>query len=308
MNEAARAGRREDMPDLKRESTRKSNQPRDVLRKRNFVTKHSLGQHFLFDDALLARLVEQAGVTPEDDVLEIGPGSGTLTRQLAARARRVLAIEIDRELLPVLAETLAGHSHVTVMQGDILRADIATLTAAHFPGRFKVVANLPYYLTTELLTRLLLARLPMDTLAVMVQAEVGEKMTASPGMPGYGPLAVFCRYFAEARKALFVPAGCFVPPPKVDSVFMRLDMRPEPPVRCQDEQTLFRVIRCAFAMRRKTLVNNLQSMFSFDKADALACVRAAGLLDTTRGEALDLEAFARVADACASLRNIDSAK
>ncbi len=277
-------------------------QPRDALRKRDFVTKHSLGQHFLFDEALLAKLVELAGVGPEDDVLEIGPGSGTLTRQLAQQARKVLAVEIDRALLPVLAETLAKCPNVSVVQGDILRADVAKLAAEHFNGRFKVVANLPYYLTTELLMRLLTSRLPMDTLAVMVQAEVGEKMLAKPGADGYGPLAVFCRYFAEARKAHFVPAGFFVPPPKVDSVFMRLDMRAEPPVQCADEKALFGVIRSAFAMRRKTLVNNLQAAFALDKATALCCVRAAGLPDTVRGETLGLPEFARVAEAVIETR------
>lgn len=271
--------------------------PREVLRKRGFRTKHSLGQHFLFDEDLLARLVELAGVTEEDDVLEIGPGSGALTRQLAARARRVLALEIDQELLPVLAETLAGYPNATVMLGDILRTDVAGLAAAHFPGRFKIVANLPYYLTTELLTHLLTAKLPMDTFAVMVQAEVGEKMTAGPGDPGYGRLALLCRYFASARKALHVPAGSFSPPPKVDSVFMRLDMRVEPPVRCENEALLLRVIRCAFVMRRKTLANNLRAAFALDQAGALACVRAAGLPADIRGERMDLIAFAALTDA-----------
>jgi 16S rRNA (adenine1518-N6/adenine1519-N6)-dimethyltransferase len=267
--------------------------PRQALRKQGFQTKHSLGQHFLFDEDLLARLVELAGITREDDVLEIGPGGGTLTRQLAARARGVLAVEIDRELLPVLAETLADCLNVTVVHGDILRADVAALTA----GRFKVVANLPYYLTTELLMRLLTAKLPMDTLAVMVQAEVGDKMIAGPGTPEYGPLAVFCNYFAQVRKALHVPAGRFSPPPKVDSVFMRLDMRSGPPVPCEDEGLLLRVIRCAFAMRRKTLVNNLPAGFSVDKAAALTCVRAAGLPADIRGERMSLADFAAVANA-----------
>ena len=270
--------------------------PRKALREQGFQTKRSLGQHFLFDEDLLAQLVELAGVAPEDDVLEIGPGSGTLTRQLAVRARRVLAVEIDQQLLPVLAETLADCPNTTVVHGDILRADVAGLTAGHFAGRFKVVANLPYYLTTELLMRLLTAKLPMDTLAVMVQAEVGEKMVAGPGTPEYGPLAVFCTYFAQVRKTLHVPAGRFSPPPKVDSVFMRMDMRSAPPVRCEDEELLLRVIRCAFAMRRKTLVNNLPAGFAVDKATALACVRAAGLPADVRGERMGLADFAAVAD------------
>ena len=274
-----------------------SESPREVLRRRGFATKHSLGQHFLFDEELLAQLVELAGITPQDDVLEIGPGGGTLTRQLAARARRVLAIEIDQNLLPVLSETLAGCPNVTVVHGDILHTDVAAL----FAGRFKAVANLPYYLSTELLNRLLAAKLPMDTLAVMVQAEVGDKMTAVPGTPEYGPLAVLCHYFAEVRKALHVPAGRFVPPPKVDSMFMRMDMRSEPPVHCEDEWLLLRLIRCAFAMRRKTLVNNLPAGFAVDKAAALACVRAAGLPGDIRGERMRLADFAAVADVLAQI-------
>jgi len=266
--------------------------PRDVLRKRGFATKHSLGQHFLFDEGLLARLVDLAGITPQDDVLEIGPGSGTLTRQLAVRARRVLAMEIDQQLLPVLSETLADCPNVTVKHGDILRSDVAAL----FDGRFKVVANLPYYLTTELLTRLLTARLPMDALAVMVQAEVGNKMIAEPGATDYGPLTVLCQYFAETCKAFHVPAGRFVPPPKVDSVFMRLDMRHQPPVQCEDEGLLLRVVRCAFAMRRKTLLNNLRATFALDKTKALACLNAAGLPTDIRGERMGLADFSAIAN------------
>ncbi|MCL2811296.1 MAG: 16S rRNA (adenine(1518)-N(6)/adenine(1519)-N(6))-dimethyltransferase RsmA [Clostridia bacterium] len=267
--------------------------PREVLRKHSFATKHSLGQHFLFDEDLLAHLVELAGITAEDDVLEIGPGSGTLTRQLAAHARRVLAVEIDRDLLSILAETLADCPNVTVIHSDILHTDVAPL----FAGRFKALANLPYYLTTELLTRLLTAKLPMDTLAVMVQAEVGDKMIAEPGAPEYGPLAVLCRYFADTRKALRVPAGRFSPPPKVDSVFMRLDIRAQPPVVCEDEALLLRVIRCAFAMRRKTLLNNLRAGFGLDKAGALDCVGAAGLSTDIRGERMCLADFAAIATA-----------
>jgi len=277
--------------------------PREALRKRGFQTKRSLGQHFLFDEELLARLVELAGVTPADDVLEIGPGGGTLTRQLAARARRVLAVEVDSELLPVLAETLADCPNAAVVHGDILRADVAALAAGHFCGRYKVVANLPYYLTTELLTRLLTAKLPVDTLAVMVQAEVGEKLAAGPGTPAYGPLAALCGYFAEVRRALRVPAGCFSPPPKVDSVFVRMDMRGEPPVRCENEELLLRLIRCAFAMRRKTLVNNLPAGFAASKAAALACVRAAGLPADVRGERMGLADFAAVADALCKIED-----
>ncbi|MDR3050883.1 MAG: 16S rRNA (adenine(1518)-N(6)/adenine(1519)-N(6))-dimethyltransferase RsmA [Oscillospiraceae bacterium] len=273
--------------------------PRQALRAHGFIKKHSLGQHFLSDPALLARLVDAAGVTPQDDVLEIGPGSGALTLALAARARRVVAVEIDRALMPVLQQTLAPWANTQVVWGDIRRVDLEALMAGYFGGRCKVVANLPYYITTEVLQRLLLYRLPVDTLAVMVQREVGQKMLAEPGGDGYGPLAVYCRYFALTRQALAVPAACFSPPPKVDSVFMRLDMLQAPPLPCADEALFLRVVRAAFAMRRKTLANNLRAAFALDKVQATLCAQAAGVDPGVRGEALDIPAFIRVADVLA---------
>lgn len=272
--------------------------PREVMYRHQFAHKRSLGQNFLLDDALLDALVEAAGVTGSDDVLEIGAGCGTLTAALARRARSVLSIEIDRALLPVLAETLAPYPNAECIQGDVLHMDLNALAAQRFPGRCKVVANLPYYITTDVLMRLLFSTLPMDTLAVMVQREVADKMLRAPSEPGYGPLSVFCGYFAEGKRVMEIPAARFVPPPQVDSAFVRLDMRAGPPVCCADEAFLFRVVRSAFLMRRKTMLNNLQAAFSVDRDTAQACLRAAGLPEKVRGEALGLAEFARLADAC----------
>ncbi len=256
--------------------------------------KHSLGQNFIYDEALLARLVDAAGVREADDILEIGPGAGTLTVQLAQRARRLLSVEIDRDLLPVLERTLSPYPNVEVVCGDALKLDLAALTSERFGERFKVVANLPYYITTEMLTKLLFSSLPVDTIAVMVQREVGDKLMSAPRDDGYGPLALACQYFAEVARAMIVPAGCFTPPPKVDSAFMVLSMRREPPVP-GDPAMLFRAIRAGFAMRRKTLVNNLQAAFALNRQEAEGAVAAAGLPLTVRGERLSLADFARLA-------------
>ncbi len=278
---------------------------RDTLRKHDFVPKHSLGQNFILDEALLASLADAAEVTQEDDVLEIGPGSGSLTAQLARRARRVLAVEIDRDLLPVLAETVGTLPNVRILQGDILRQDIRALIHEHLSGRCKIVANLPYYITTDILTKLLQPGLPIVSISLMVQREVAEKLFQEPRKPGYGPLSLTCAYYATGETVLEIPAGCFTPPPKVDSCFVHLRMRTEQGVVCQDEALLFSVIRAGFAMRRKTLANNLQSAFGLPREKVLLCLAAAGILPTARGEELDLAGFARLSDVlgCECQRN-----
>ena len=281
---------------------REKSRPQAALDAQRFHYKRGLGQNFIFDEGLLAALAEDAGVTREDDVLEIGPGSGTLTAQLAQRARRVLAVELDEALLPVLAQTLAPYPNARVLHGDILRTDVAALIAEHLPGRCKVVANLPYYITTEVLTRLLLCAAPIDTIAVMVQREVADKLVAQPGQEGYGFLPALCAWRAQLHRARQVPAACFTPRPKVDSTFLLLRLRETPPVPCADEAALLRVLRCAFFMRRKTMVNNLQNTFSLTRDDAINCVLAAGRGERVRGEALGLEEFARITDALCKLQ------
>lgn len=278
----------------------------EAVAKHGFRFKHSLGQNFIFDEALLERLTQAAGVTAQDDVLEIGPGSGTLTAHLAAHARRVLALELDRALLPVLHDALADCGNVTLAQGDATRADLRALAAQAFGegSSFLVVANLPYYVTTPVLTRLLTEGLPVTRIAVMVQREVGEKLTAQPGDAAYCLLSVLCAWHAQAREALAVPAAAFTPRPKVDSSFMVLDMRAQPPVPQADADLTLRVARAAFAMRRKTLLNNLQPAFGLTRAQAQACLEAAGVAPTARGETLSVQAFAEVARAVAQIKKV----
>lgn len=272
-------------------------QPSDAVRAQGFRYKHSLGQNFIYDEALLARLVESAGVEPGDDVLEIGPGSGSLTRLLAARARRVLALELDRDLLPILSQTLCTYPNASVMLGDVMKADLAAMIKEAFgePQRLLLVANLPYYITTPVLTRLLTERLPIVRAAVMVQKEVAEKMLAQPGEAGYGMLSVQCQYYARVREAMRVPASCFTPQPKVDSAFMLLDLRERPPVDAPDEARFFGVVKAAFSMRRKTVKNNLQGALGLSREQAQGCLLEAHIDVCARAETLSLAEFAALA-------------
>ncbi len=279
-------------------------QPADAVRAQGFRYKHSLGQNFIYDEALLSRLVESAGVEPGDDVLEIGPGSGSLTRLLAARARRVLALELDRDLLPILSQTLCTYPNASVMQGDVMKVDLASLIKEAFgePQRLLLVANLPYYITTPVLTRLLTERLPIVRAAVMVQKEVAEKMLAQPGEAGYGMLSVQCQYYARVREAMRVPASCFTPQPKVDSAFMLLDLRERPPVDAPDEARFFGVVKAAFSMRRKTVKNNLQGALGLSREQANGCLLEAHIDASSRAETLSLAEFATLARALGDIK------
>lgn len=250
--------------------------------------KKSLGQHFLYDKALLELLVDAAGVTDADGVLEIGPGSGSLTAALARRARRVIALELDKDLLPLLSVTLAAFPNAEIRQGDAQTADLAALTQT-LGTPCRLVANLPYYITTPLLLRILTENLPLDGIAVMVQAEVGEKLTARPGTSGYGPLAVWAQALTIPREALSVPASAFEPRPKVDSSFMLLTPRDVPLVPLEHRRNLKRMLRVAFGMRRKTLANNLQNACGMNKTDAMGLLASNGLAADVRGEALSPE-------------------
>lgn len=264
--------------------------------KERFRYKKEMGQNFLFDPELIERLAEASGVTREDGVLEIGPGKGTLTAALARRARRVIAVELDRTLIDGLEVSMELYPNVEIVEGDILKVDVAALVAAL--GRpCRVAANLPYNITTPVMEGLLHAKLPFASLAVMVQKEVGDRMTAQPGDEGYGPFSILVRYFTHAREALSVPAACFTPRPKVDSSFMRLDMRDAPAVSVRDEKMFFRAVRAGFAMRRKTILNNLMAGFSLPREEAGAALEACGLSPTARGEELSIEAFALLSDA-----------
>lgn len=260
-----------------------------------FHHKHSLGQNFLTDEALLDSLVQEAGVGAADDVLEIGPGAGDLTRRLTARCRSVTAVEIDQALLPILRVALEKAENFTLVQGDILRVNLHEIMAGK--QHYHVVANIPYYLTTDLMNLLLSGNYPLRSINVMVQKEAAQRILAQPSTPEYGPLAVRAQYYTQPRLARIVEAACFTPPPKVDSAFVCMPWRDAPAVAVRDEKRYFRIVSAAFALRRKTLCNNLISAFHLTREEANAWIARAGLPEDIRGEALGLQQFADLANA-----------
>lgn len=261
--------------------------------KNDFHQKHSLGQNFIEDEALLRRLCELALVTPEDAVLEIGAGLGALTVPLAERAGQVLALEIDRALIPILQVALEKHQNARVLPADVMRTDLARLVRESFGdgASLRVAANLPYYITTDVLFKLMRELPQARSIAVMIQREVADKLQAGPGDDGYGPLALLLQYHYDIDRALEVPAACFTPPPKVDSTFVVLTRRGRPAYPVCDEALLEKLIRGAFAMRRKTLANNLAACFPMDRDAACACLEAAGIDARARAEELTLASF-----------------
>ena len=268
---------------------------KDRIRESNLRYKQSLGQNFLYDEDLLAALAKAAGVSGTEDVLEIGPGCGSLTKHLCRAAAHVLSVELDERLIPLLKAFMAEEKNLTVVQGDIMALDLKELTK-DLAKPFAVVANIPYYITTPLIQKLLTGGLPVSRLALMVQKEVADKILSSPGEDGGGPLAVRCRYMCDPYLAMDVPAACFTPPPKVDSAFVVLPLREKPAVEVKSEEMFFRVAAAAFALRRKTMVNNLCATFRAERAQAAEWMRRAGLDDMIRGEKLTLEELARLAD------------
>ncbi len=269
---------------------------KDRMRENNLRYKQSLGQNFLYDEALLAELTEAAGVTKDEDVLEIGPGCGSLTKHLCGAANRVLAVELDERLIPLLRAFLDEQKNLTVVQGDVMALNLQEVTA-DLKKPFAVVANIPYYITTPLIRLLLTGGLPVSRLALMVQQEVADKILASPGGDAWGPLSILCQFLCEPRLAVSVPAACFTPPPKVDSAFVVLPLRDRPAAEVKDREMFFRVANAAFALRRKTMVNNLCATFRAERAQALAWMEAAGLDEKVRGEKLTIAELAKLADA-----------
>ncbi len=265
------------------------------IRDSQFRYKKGLGQNFLYDETLLQELVDASGVSADDGVLEIGPGSGSMTAMLAKKCRQVIALELDEALLPILRVTLAAHSNVTVVQGDVLKTDLREVTAP-LGDRFCVVANIPYYITSPLLTLLLSGSLPINLMAVMVQKEVADKIMAKPGTDEYGMLAVRAQYHCRPYIAKIVPAEAFTPPPKVDSAFVVMPFLQTPAVAVKNDNTFFRIAGAAFLMRRKTMLNNLQSAFSMTRESASKLLTACGLDERVRGETLDLTTFAALAN------------
>ena len=277
----------------------------EIIQKYWFMFQKKFGQNFLIDPHVLAKIIDAAGVTKDDLVLEIGPGIGTLTQVLAEAAREVVAVEIDRNLLPILEETLAGYDNVTVVNADILKYDIAAMAAEKSPGRpIKVVANLPYYITTPLIMGLLEQNLPVAGITVMIQKEVAERMKAAPGGKDYGALSLAVQYYAEPYLAANVPPNCFMPRPSVGSAVITLTRREEPGAPVRDEKQMFRLIRASFQQRRKTLVNSLKNSpeLDFTREEIEQALAALGFPPAVRGEALDLAQFAALSDALSDIR------
>ncbi len=262
--------------------------------KAEFHHKRSLGQNFLTDDALFDQLVSLSGVGPEDSVLEIGAGAGGMTKALSAKCRQVTAIEVDETLLPILRVSLERCKNVQLVHGDVLRLNLPELTKPL--GTFHIVANIPYYLTTELMTLLLDSDMPIRSINLMVQKEAAQRMVAKPGEEGYGLLAVKAQYFYDPQVVLDVPACMFTPPPKVDSAFVVMPRREKLPVEARDEAMLFRVAAAAFAMRRKTMENNLIASFRVSREQAQAWLSQCGIPDGARGENLSMADFAALSN------------
>jgi len=274
----------------------------EILKKYGFSFKKSLGQNFLIDPNILRNIVSHADLTKDSAAIEVGPGIGALTEHLARQAGKVMSFEIDQRLLPVLEDTLSPYDNVKIVHSDILKADVKGLIDTELAG-FKdimVVANLPYYVTTPILMKLLTEKLPLRGFVVMMQKEVADRISAKPGTKAYGSLSIAVQYYCTAEVAMIVPKTVFMPQPNVDSAVLKLIRHEEPPVSVIDEDFFFSVTRAAFAQRRKTLLNNLQSQLPNGKAkkeDILRALEQAGVEPTRRGETLSIAEFGALADA-----------
>lgn len=275
---------------------------RGILEKYGFSFKKSLGQNFLIDTNILKRIVDFAGLNEEETgAIEIGPGIGALTEQLARASKKVVAFEIDQRLLPILAETLSPYSNVKVIHQDVLKADVAKVMDEEFSDvkDVMVVANLPYYVTTPIIMKLLEEHLPIRGIVVMLQKEVADRISAKPGTKDYGSLSIAIQYYTKAETVMIVPKTVFVPQPNVDSAVIRLTRLEEPAVQVKDESFFFQVTRASFAQRRKTLLNNLTSQLpdgKQKKEEILAALHTSEIDPSRRGETLSLEEFARLSD------------
>ena len=278
----------------------------EVLQKYNFAFQKRFGQNFLIDTHVLEKIIASANITKDDFVLEIGPGIGTMTQYLAEAAREVAAVEIDNTLIPILADTLKDWDNVTVINNDVLKVDLRQLAIEKNGGRpIKVVANLPYYITTPIIMGLFENKVPIDSITIMVQKEVADRMQVGPGTKDYGALSLAVQYYAKPQIVANVPPNCFMPRPKVGSAVIRLEKYEQPPVQVKDEKLMFRIIRASFNQRRKTLVNGLKNSqeLSFTKEEIEKALTGCGLSLNVRGEALTLEQCAELANAFYDLKN-----
>ena len=274
---------------------------RAILEKYGFTFKKSLGQNFLIDTNILNNIVDHAEITPESGVIEIGAGIGALTEQLAKRCKKVLAFEIDQRLLPILEDTLSPYPHVSVVHQDFLKADVhqAIETYLQEVKDIAIVANLPYYVTTPIIMKCLEDHLPFRSMVIMMQKEVGSRITAKPGTKDYGSLSIAIQYYTTAEIVMNVPKTVFIPQPNVDSAVVKLTKRDQPVVAVKDEQFFFNIVKFSFAQRRKTILNNLFSQLENGKEKKeriMAALEKAEIDPTRRGETLTIEEFAKLSD------------
>lgn len=278
---------------------------KEIINKYSFAFQKKFGQNFLIDSNVLESIIRGAEITKDDFVLEIGPGIGTMTQYLCEAARQVVAVEIDKMLIPILEDTLSEYDNVEVINQDVLKVDIKSLAEEKNNGKpIKVVANLPYYITTPIIMGLFESGVPIDSITIMVQKEVADRMQTGPGSKDYGALSLAVQYYATAKVILNVSATCFMPRPNVDSAVIKLTRHKEPTVNVADEKLMFKIIRASFNQRRKTLVNGLKNSpeLSFSKKQIVKAIEKIGKPETIRGEALTLEEFAELANAFTELK------
>ncbi len=281
----------------------------EILQRYNFSFQKKFGQNFLIDTHVLDKIIASAEITKEDMVLEIGPGIGTMTQYLACAARKVVAVEIDNSLIPILKDTLKDYDNIRIINDDVMKLDLAALAKEENGGKpIKVVANLPYYITTPIIMGLFENHVPVESITVMIQKEVAERMQVGPGTKEYGALSLAVQYYAKPYIVANVPPNCFMPRPKVSSAVIRLTKLKEPPVQVKDERLMFGIIRASFNQRRKTLVNGLSNSaeLNLSKEEAIQAVESLGKGVSIRGEALSLEEFAKIANYILEIRNVNS--
>lgn len=277
----------------------------EILKKYHFVFQKRFGQNFLIDSHVLEKIILEAGITKDDFVLEIGPGIGTMTQYLAEAGREVAAVEVDPALIPVLEDTLKEWDNVTVIQGDILKTDIYSLVQEKNQGNpVKIVANLPYYITTPIIMRIFESKVPVESVTIMVQKEVAQRMQAGPGTKDYGALSLAVQYYSFPEIVANVPPNCFMPRPNVGSAVIRLQRFQKPPVEVKEEKFMFSLIRASFNQRRKTLANSVKNSpeFSFAREDVENALKECGIPVNIRGEALTLQQFANLSDKLYEMR------
>jgi 16S rRNA (adenine1518-N6/adenine1519-N6)-dimethyltransferase len=278
---------------------------KEIINRYDFAFKKNFGQNFLIDERVLNKIIAAADITEEDTVLEVGPGIGTLTQALAKSAKKVIAVEIDKTLVPILGEVLADYNNIEIINNDILKVDVAELVRQNGGKALKLVANLPYYITTPIIMGILEQKLPVESITVMIQKEVALRMQAAPSTKDYGALSLAVQYYCEPYLVANVPQNCFMPRPNVDSAVIRLTPHKNPPVVAKNEQLMFKLIKVAFSQRRKTLLNCIfnSNEWGLDKEQIAALLVQSGFDERVRGETLTLEDFARLSDTLNDMNN-----